>query len=286
MTETFARPARPVLRPGFLDGIPRPPEVDEAAYDRLAVDVRGLLGIDLRQYKPAQVWRRVNAFAAQHGQPDPSALVAACRNDRVLQAAFRDMLTINVSEFFRNPAAFAELHQRFLAPMLRRQATTRIWSAGCSTGFEPYTLGMLVRETVPGASVRIKATDIDATALARAAAGRYPEAQMAGISTAQRHRFFTRDGNDWVVKSELRSMVEFSRHDLLGDRYGAAFDLVVCRNVVIYFTEAAKASIFSRFAASLRPGGILFIGATEAIHDPRSIGLAARGVSFYERTVE
>ena len=283
MTDTFPRAPGPALREGLLDGIPRPLEVDEAAYDRLAVDVRGLVGIDLRQYKPAQVWRRVNAFAAQHGQPDPSALVDACRRDRVLQAAFRDMLTINVSEFFRNPTAFAELHQRFLAPMLRRPTTTRIWSAGCSTGFEPYTLAMLARETAPGAAVRIRGTDIDATALARAMAGRYPEAQMAGVSTAQRHRFFARDGNDWTVKPEVRSMVEFSRHDLLHDPYGAGYDLVVCRNVVIYFTEAAKSSIFSRFAASLRPGGILFIGATEAIHDPRSMGLTARGVSFYER---
>ena len=103
--ETTPRPERPA----FLTTFPPAPELDAAAYDRLAREVRGLLGIDLSQYKPAQVWRRVNGFASARGLADSDALVARVRQDTAFRQAFLDMLTINVSEFFRNPEAWDAL---------------------------------------------------------------------------------------------------------------------------------------------------------------------------------
>lgn len=253
---------------------PTAPEVDPGAYRHLARQVRDLLGIDLEQYKPAQVWRRIHAFGSLRGCPDWPSLLERCRRDPDLRMAFRDMLTINVSEFFRDPAAWAAFEELYLRPRLERSPSLRIWSAGCSIGFEPYSLAILVREIAPGAAVRILATDVDSAALAIAKRGRYTEAQMKGLSPERRARFFTPAGNEWQVRPELQAMISFRRHDLLRDPFETGFDAIVCRNVVIYFTEEAKTALYRRFVASLRKDGVLFVGATEAIPDAPRHGLS------------
>ena len=165
--ETPPRSERPLVFPAFAP----PPELDQVAYDRLARDVLNLLGVDLNQYKPAQVWRRVNGFATAKGIESPDALIARARLDPVLKQAFLDMLTINVSEFFRNAEAWDAFVERFLSPWLKSQLSLRIWSAGCSLGYEPVSLAILVREIAPTKPVYILATDLDETILARARAG-------------------------------------------------------------------------------------------------------------------
>jgi chemotaxis protein methyltransferase CheR len=162
--EMQPRPERPALLAAFAPV----PELDVVAYDRMAGDVRTLLGIDLSQYKPAQVWRRVNGFASARGLPNADALVARAREDAALRQAFLDMLTINVSEFFRNPEAWDALAAQYLRPMLQNHLPIRIWSAGCSLGYEPFTLAMLAREIAPHTPVSILATDLDETILSRA----------------------------------------------------------------------------------------------------------------------
>lgn len=257
--------------------------VDQDGYDRLTRDVRTLLGFDLAQYKAPQVWRRVNGFAAARGFADVPTLLARCRVDPDLRTAFRDMITINVSEFFRNPETFETLRTRYLPSVLHATGITRVWSAGCSLGYEPYTIAMLVREHAAGLTVRILATDVDEAVLAKARASRYTELQMAGVSAARRARFFHRDGDHWEVRPELRAMATFRCHDLLRDPCDSGFDLIACRNVVIYFTEDAKTRLYERFARSLRPGGLLFVGATEAISNARAIGLEPEVPGFYRR---
>lgn len=276
-------PATTPARPAQPQAAPPAPEVDQAAYDQLARDVRALLGLDLGQYKKAQVWRRVNGFASTRGFADTATLIAACRTDSALRAAFRDMITINVSEFFRNSEVWQTLATRFLAPALRGQALTRVWSAGCSFGFEAYSIAMLARELVPMSTVRVLATDVDETILVAARASRYAAHQMVGVSDARRARFFRRDGDAWEVRPEIRALVTFRRHDLLRDPFEAGFDLVACRNVVIYFTEAAKDVLYRKLAGALRPGGILFVGATEAVPSPSQFGLETMLSGFYRR---
>jgi chemotaxis protein methyltransferase CheR len=259
------------------------PDLDPEAYDRMARSVRALLGIDLSQYKPAQVWRRVNGFASAKGLPDADALVAKVQHDAELRQAFLDMLTINVSEFFRNVEAWDALAAQFLRPMLLTQLSVRIWSAGCSLGYEPFTLAMLAREIAPHTPVKIMATDLDETILSRARAGTYTEAQMAGVSPSRRTRFFRNVGANWEAKPELQALITWKRHDLLRDPYERPYDLICCRNVVIYFTEPAKADLYKRFCDALRPGGVLFLGATESIPNVRNVGLLPAGLTFYKR---
>jgi len=277
--ETSSRPERLLPPPGVVSV----PEMDDAAYERLAREVRMLLGIDLSQYRRAQVWRRVNGFALAKGLPGPDALVARVRRDAVLRQTFLDMLTINVSEFFRNPEAWDVLAERHLGPILRRQQSVRIWSAGCSLGYEPFTLAMLALELAPDADLQILATDVDETVLSRARVATYNEAQMAGVSAVRRSRFFLSKGDKWEIRPEVRALVEFRRHDLLRDPYEQSFDIIVCRNVVIYFTEGAKLAMYRRFGGALRSGGILFLGATESILNVNAVGLESVGSTFYRR---
>jgi chemotaxis protein methyltransferase CheR len=260
-----------------------PSPVDEAGYAILTTEVRLLLGLDLSKYKPAQVWRRVLSFTSVRGFADPIGLIAACRLDPGLRTAFRDMITINVSEFFRNPESWQTLGSQYLSVLTAGRSSIRIWSAGCSYGYEPYSVAMLVREGAAGLEARIVATDVDDTILARARAGRFDDVQMVGVSRARRARFFTHIDGAWEIQSQLRPLVTWQRHDLLRDRFGRDFDLIVCRNVVIYFTESAKVELYRRFAQSLAPEGILFIGATESISGPRDVGLEALAPGFYRR---
>jgi chemotaxis protein methyltransferase CheR len=271
-------------RPSIPSASPPPAVVlDTAGYEKLTRDVRSLLGIDLALYRPAQVWRRVLGFASAKGLAGPDELIAKARVDGQLRQAFMDMLTINVSEFFRNADVFERLVRSYLGPMVRSQPSTKVWSAGCSAGYEPYSIAILARETNSTARIQIQATDLDETILATARSGRYGTAQMLGVSAARRARFFTATPTGFEVRPEIRSLVTFARHDLLRDPARPGFDLIACRNVVIYFTDEAKARLYRGFAGALRPGGILFIGATETISDPRTAGLSPVSPGFYQR---
>jgi chemotaxis protein methyltransferase CheR len=124
---------------------------------------------------------------------------------------------------------------------------------------------------------------VDESVLAQARAGSFAEHQMVGLSPARRARFFDRDSGGWLVRPELRALVQWRRQDLLKDPFPADLDLIACRNVVIYFTDDAKTALYERFAGALRAGGVLFIGATEAISSPREHGLQAIASGLYRR---
>jgi chemotaxis protein methyltransferase CheR len=257
--------------------------VDHDAYERFSAAVKALLGFDLTQYKRPQVWRRANAFAKQKGFDTLPELVAACKTDLELRTALRDMITINVSEFFRNPEAWETLRTQALPDLLRLGRPIRMWSAGCSLGYEPYTWAMMIKEAGGGADTRILATDLDETILAQARTAVYAEHQMVGVSNARKAKFFDAQGPLWSVKPELRTLVQWRRQDLLKDPFPSDQDLVACRNVVIYFTDEAKDVLYKRFASALRVGGYLFIGATEAISDWRGFGLQMVTSGLYRK---
>ncbi len=258
--------------------------VDHAAYELFSAGIRQLLGFDLTQYKRPQVWRRANSFSRQRGFRDLTSLVEACKTDLELRTDLRDMITINVSEFFRNPEAWEQVRTMALPGLLKLGRPIRFWSAGCSLGYEPYTWAMLVREAGGGADTKVLATDLDETILAQARASAYTELQMAGVSPARRARFFEALGERWAVKPELRNLVSWRRQDLLRDPFPSDLDIVACRNVVIYFTDTAKDGLYRRFVDALRPGGFLFIGAAEAISDWRSFGLEMLSSGLYRKS--
>lgn len=255
-------------------------------YARFCGGVKSLCDIDLVQYRPAQMERRLRSFARRAGHDDLDGYLAALRRDVAARGAFLDHMTINVSELFRNPERFAELEARFLPELVARPSGRglRVWSAGCSYGAEPYTLAILLAEAAPGLAHDLVATDIDETVLARAREGVFSEQDLQNVSRQRRRRWFAeRPGGGWQVTPELRAMARFSRLDLLKDPYPRACDLVVCRNVVIYFTDDAKERIYERFFEILRPGGVLFVGSTERVNDAARLGWERPTTFFYRR---
>ncbi len=243
--------------------------------------VQELTGIDLDCYKGTQMERRLQTIMRRAGVSDLSAYARLLSTTPSRVKEFKDFLTINVSEWLRNPEKFEELQQTILPDLLKRSPRLRIWSAGCSNGSEPYSVAMLLDEIDPGGRHQILATDLDEEVLKAARAGVYSEKDIKNVSPARRARYFDQNGDRYAVKADLRARVEFRRHNLLSDDFPSDLDLILCRNVVIYFTEEAKVQLYRRFHAALKPGGILFVGGTESLLRARELGFASVSPFFY-----
>jgi len=254
-------------------------------YGRFCAGVKTLCGVELGHYRPAQMERRLRSFAERAGHSDLDAYLAQLRRDVTARDAFLDRMTINVSELFRNPERFAELERDHLPALAAgaRAGALRVWSAGCSYGAEPYSLAILLRELAPRAPHEVLATDIDRTVLARAQEGRFSDQDLRSVTPARRARWFEETAEGPRAVAELRGAIRFSRLDLLSDPSPGGCDLILCRNVVIYFNEDAKDRLYAGFFRALRPGGILFVGSTERINRPEAMGWEKAGTFFYRR---
>lgn len=249
-------------------------------FERFMRDFLELSGIDLSQYKRPQMERRLTNLRDRRGFSDFQAYLDALASDATLRNELLDRMTINVSEFYRNPDRWEPLRP-LLNDMKRRPI--RAWSAACATGEEPYSLAMLLMDE-DIESQRVLATDIDQRVLERARDGRYDRAQLRELDEEMLARYFLFDGHSHIVTKQLRNMVEFERHNLLSDPYPTDLDLIICRNVMIYFTETTKQNILRQFAAALRPGGLLFVGSTEQFIGLTLSNLEPVGAFLYRRT--
>jgi chemotaxis protein methyltransferase CheR len=245
-----------------------------------------LTGLDLTSYKAPQMHRRLAALLARQRIGSFADYAKVLETDASRRQEFKDYVTINVSEFFRDADRFGEFERRVLPLLLANGAAVRAWSAGCSMGAEPYSLSILLNEVAPGRGHTILATDIDQTILDRAkAANGYLASDLRNAGPERLKRWFvaSADGK-YSVAPGARTSIRFQTHDLLRDTYPKGpFDLIACRNVVIYFTEEAKERIYQGFVNSLAPGGVMFVGGTEAIMRPQALGLKVLGPGFYRK---
>lgn len=239
--------------------------------------------INLNDYKPAQMQRRITNLMTRHGVSTYGAFFDRIDRDPQLYKEFIDFLTINVTEFFRTPEKFVELEVKVLPDLLARSSKLNIWSAGCSIGAEPYSLAMILNDITPQSRHRIFATDLDVEMLAKAKKGVYSATELKNIAPARLSKYFRQDAGLYAISEEMKKRVEFQRHNLLLDKFETGFDLILCRNVVIYFTEEAKDALYRRFFAALKPGGVLFVGGTEAILNFRDIGFQHYLPFFYRK---
>lgn len=241
-------------------------------------------GIDLDLYKEAQMKRRINNLIMRKGYNSVCAYFDFAVKDKKEFASFIEYLTINVSEFFRTPEKFSELETDIIPELLKDNHSLNIWSAGCSIGAEPYSVAMILAEKTSMTKHRILATDLDVDILAKAKAGIYTENELKSISLRRKQQYFTKnDEGMYVLKPAIKERIEFRRHNLLKDPFGSDFDLILCRNVVIYFTEEAKDKLYTKFFHALKPGGILFVGGTEAVLNYREMGYENYCPFFYRR---
>ena len=195
-------------------------------------------------------------------------------------------LTTNVTRFFREPHHFEHLGEAVLPRLVaaaKNGGKVRLWSAACSSGEEPYSIALTILGALPDAArydVRVLATDIDPNILARARLGAYSDDAVSPIPAALRDRWMARDAAGWRVKDEVRSLVSFKELNLIGDwPMRGRFDVIFCRNVVIYFEEATQAFLWDRFQRLLTPQGRLYIGHSERID---TAGYAHDGLTIYK----
>lgn len=252
-------------------------------YEQFVDNIKRKTGIDLALYKEAQMKRRLTSLYEKKGFKNFIDFYKAIDSDRALLDEFLDRMTINVSEFYRNGKRWEVLDQKIFPRLLKENKRLKVWSAACSTGEEPYSLAMVLSKHVPLSQVAIQATDLDNNAIAKAKAGIYPERSLAEVPADMKGKYFAQEGAFYKVSTDIKNTVTFKNHNLLKDHYDSGFDLIVCRNVMIYFTEEAKDQIYANFSKALRPGGVLFVGSTEQIFNPARYDFEIEDTFFYRK---
>lgn len=244
-------------------------------FDFVQALIKERSGINLTRDKGYLIENRFQPLAKRHGFAGPNELIAALRANRNgdLARAATEAMTTNESLFFRDTKPFDLMRSTVLPELLQRRGgghRIRIWCAACSSGQEPYSLAMLLAEEqakLKDTRVEIVATDISSEILARAKEGVYSHFEVQrGLPIKMLVKNFKQTGNQWTLNSDIRAMVDIRRHNILDDAAGhGRFDVVFCRNLLIYFDPDTKRQALGRIRAVLAPDGFLFIGATETV---------------------
>lgn len=245
-------------------------------------------GLNLEHYKNCQLDRRLLAMMEREDCRNLEDYYQLLDSDSKKMDALLDYLTINVSEFMRNPAKFQELKHGILPMLGANRNRIRIWSAGCSMGAEIYSVVMLMDQLNLLSNGYFIGTDIDQRILSKAKQGLFSQEALNNVSRNDLNYFFTpsTDGEreiSYQFKEQWRSKVQFFPHDLLSESYPRYFDLIICRNVMIYFNEDAKRQTYMKFFDSLKENGVLFIGGTEQMVNYTDLGYRMISPFFYQK---
>jgi chemotaxis protein methyltransferase CheR len=258
-------------------------DLGTAEYNAFCEGVRRLCGIDLSQYKRAQMERRIRTFADRRNITKLAEYLGVLGDSKEELESFLDRVTINVSQLWRNPEQWELLAKKIL-PEYASRTRVKAWSAGSSYGAEAYTLAAVCAEVLPNVRAEIVGTDIDARMVERARAGVFSVADARDAPPKQRARWFEeRDGMLHAV-AKLKASCRFETGDLLTMRPPQkTYDLVLCRNTVIYFTPEVKDALHARLASTLVPGGYFMVGSTERINDPKALDLEVAHPFVYRK---
>jgi chemotaxis protein methyltransferase CheR len=257
---------------------PRPREfaLADEDFNALRTLVHQHTGISLSEAKRELVYgrisRRLRALGLQSFRDYRNLLVSDPAGGEIVE--FCNAITTNLTSFFRESHHFDYLREQVLLPLVARPAgqRLRIWSAGCSTGEEPYSIAMTVRECpneLARHDIRILATDLDSEVLARARAGLYGADRVRGMARARLTRFFEErrqeEATGYAVTPQLKELITFNQLNLMHQLpMKGPLDVIFCRNVVIYFDKDTQRNLFARFARLQRPGDVLFLGHSES----------------------
>lgn len=254
-------------------------------YEYFKREVLTLTGIDLSCYKEGQMKRRIDNLISKYRIEGYEKYVLCLKTDRRMFEEFVNHITINVSEFYRDVEQWKVLEEKAIPELIQRFGKNlKVWSAACSTGDEPYSLVMALSRYIPLTNIRVYATDVDRHIIETAKEGIYPEKSIASVPADLKRKYFTRAGTEYKISDEIKRRVEFREHNLLRDAYPTGCHLILCRNVLIYFTEETKDQVYRKYFQSLVVGGLLFIGASEQIINHREIGFFRKNAFFYQRT--
>lgn len=252
-------------------------------YEAFKNQVYSLVGIDLSSYKEKQMKRRIQSLITRNKFVDFDDYFDGLKRDKKLYDEFTNYLTINVSEFYRNPAQWNVLEKEILPELIKKNKNINIWSSACSTGEEPYSLVMLLTKFFDLKDIKVLATDIDLGAIEKAKLGMYSEKSLQYLPDEFKSKYFERLGSSFKINSKIKNCVQFKQMNLLKDAFPHNCDLILCRNVLIYFTEEAKNDIYIKFNSSLKEDGILFVGSTEQIIMPERYNFKSVKTFYYKK---
>ncbi len=254
-------------------------------YDYFKGQVKKIIDLDLNFYKEQQMKRRIDSIVKKNFCNSYEEYLQKLRSDQEILDEFVSFLTINVTEFYRNPNQW-EIFENRIVPYLIRTfgKSLNIWSAACSNGSEPYTVAMILAKYIPTPIINIYASDIDKRVLIDAQRGLYDVNSLKGLPVEFFDLYFSRyDDKYYKISDTIKKCVSFHKHDLLKDPYPADMHLILCRNVMIYMTNPAKEKMYAGFNASLKENGIFFIGSTENIIRPQNYGFENVTSFFYKK---
>ena len=230
-------------------------------------------GFGLDAYKETCLRRRLAVRMRARGARTYDEYAGLLKTDAEEYEKFLDALTINVTKFYRNRETWDAIAECYLPKVWKmRRGRVRCWSAGCASGEEPYTVAILLLEhtrklnVAAPTSPRIDATDLDVASIERASTGEYPPKAFDELPAALELRYFESDGTARRISDQVRSLVRFSQHDVIKeDPPNPPYDLILCRNVVIYFDRQTQEQLYLRLADALTPGGYLVLGKVETL---------------------
>jgi chemotaxis protein methyltransferase CheR len=269
--------------------------IEDADVGRFLASIHAAYGYDLRDYAPASIRRRVLAALAKSGRSSLRELQTAVLADQRVFARVLDDLTVRVSEFFRDASFFSALRER-VVPVLRTYPLVKIWHAGCAAGEEVYSTAIVIDEAGLYARSQIHATDLNARAVAEAEQAVYTEDESSTFASRYAAAGGTGDPSSYTtaaysriaVHERLKKNVVFFQHDLVADHVFGEMQMVLCRNVLIYFGPELRRRVLQKIARSVAPGGFLCLGSGERIgkHDGEGIFVEDAGCpGLYRRRV-
>ncbi len=250
--------------------------MDTDVYRTLVQLIEKRTHIELSQYQDEHVKRRLNGFISKYQLNQAQNLLTWLEQPYQDMTPLKDHLTVNVSEFFRNPERYDDLNKIVIKDWKKnkRNEPIKIWSAGCSIGAELYSLGILLNESSILNKAQLLGTDIDPAMIAIAKKGQYKTSSLQHLPAKYLNHYFSEEiklqsnlekNAVYSLTSRIKQLSTFKKHDLLKDPFPINQDLIMCRNVVIYFKEATKLELYQKLYSALNTGGYLFVGGTESL---------------------
>lgn len=241
-------------------------ELPGKSYEWFKEEFKKLTTIQLSLYKEKQMKRRINTLILRKNLNDFESFLNLLQSNEKELSDFVDYITINVTEFFRTPDHWNYVGTEIFSKLnVTGEQKYRVWCCACSSGEEPYSVAMLLSKFIPLQNIEVIASDIDERILSKAVKGSYDEKTITTLPEEYLNTFFTKENAVWKISDEIKNCVTFKKLDLLKDEYPAECDMILCRNILIYFTEEAKDTIYKTFRNSLKKNGYLFTGDTEQI---------------------
>ncbi|MCK4502264.1 MAG: protein-glutamate O-methyltransferase CheR [Desulfuromonadales bacterium] len=245
-------------------------DISDKSYQQIAAILLTEQQFNLAGYKNLCIKRRIAAQIRAVGSSNPEAYIKQLQTDRDEQEQLLAALSIHVSQFFRNPTMFKVLEQKILPELLQTAQQNRskisIWSIGCANGEEPYSIALLCHKLqYQNELLTIIGTDLSPKALTRAEQGLYAAQRLSGVPAKLLHDYFSSSGKHYQLVDKIRQQVQFFRHDIVADHPYYRANLILCRNLLIYFSREQQQQILEDLAAALLPGGYLVLGRAETL---------------------